>query len=45
MYEKIIEKRNIWQEKEAERINKLLKQKEVKKLWEAIGKMVKKTDF
>jgi hypothetical protein len=34
--------RNIRQEKETEKINKLVRQKEAKKLREAIGKVVKK---
>jgi hypothetical protein len=41
-YEKILQsKRNIWQEKEAEEINKLVRHKEVKKLREAVRKLVK----
>jgi hypothetical protein len=42
LYEKILEdKRNIWQAKEAVEINKLVRQKEVKKLREAIKKLVR----
>jgi hypothetical protein len=46
LYEKILQyKRNIWQKKEAEEINKLAKRKEINKLRQAIRKLVRKKDF
>jgi hypothetical protein len=38
-------KKQIWQEKQAEFLNNLIKQKEVKKVWEAVKNILKKKDY
>jgi hypothetical protein len=41
-YERMVgKKRCIWQEKEAEYINKLVCEKDIKKIWKAVRKMVR----
>jgi hypothetical protein len=41
-YAKILEHKNMWQVKEAERINTVVRQKTIKKLWKEIENIVKK---
>jgi hypothetical protein len=38
-------KKQIWQEKQAEFLNNLIKQKKVKKVWEAVRNILKKKDI
>jgi YesN/AraC family two-component response regulator len=45
-YAKILEhKRKAWQAKEVERINTVVRQKNIKKVWEEIRNIVKKREF